>query len=139
MKKLEYLDENTGIECYPDYLAHCGGEFNYIEEIEFFSEIDWILYEELLVDLKSSERNFSINLSSGKQNIYINNSSLSYIEVLNQIPSIEAFYAEDGAWPHIFTYTVYFVRDGYTKEQSIADINLVATEINQDIKALQKI
>ena len=131
MKKLEYLDENTGIECYPDYLAHCGGEFNYIKEIEFFSEIDWNLYEELLVDLKSSERNFSINLSSGKQNIFINNSSLSYIEVLNQIPTIEAFHDEDVA------YTVYFVREGYTKEQSIADINLVADIINQDIKVLQ--
>ena len=60
-----------------------------------------------------------------------------FSEVLSQIPSIEAFHAKDGVSPHTFEYTVYFVRGGYTKEQSIADINLVVAEINQDISVLQ--
>lgn len=137
MKKLEYLDENTGIECYPDYLAHSGEDFNYIEEIKSLSEINWMFYEELIPDHESTIRNFSVNLSSGKQNITINVTPSPFHELLNQIPSIEAFHAEDGTWPHIFSYIVYFVREGYTKEQSITDINLVANEINQDIKVLQ--
>ena len=137
MKKLEYLDENTGIECYPGYLAHSSEDFNYIEEIKSLSEINWMLYEELMPDHESSIRNFSINLSSGRQNITIDINPSPFHKILNQIPSVEAFHAEDRTWPHIFRYIVYFVRQGYTKEQSIADINLVADKINQDIKVLQ--
>lgn len=137
MRELEYLDEDTPIECYPDYLAHSGGEFNYIKEIESLSEIDWILYQDLLADHDSSVRNFSINLSSGEQNITVDIMLSQFSEVLSQIPSIEAFHAKDGVSPHTFEYTVYFVRGGYTKEQSIADINLVVAEINQDISVLQ--